>query len=80
MMVLNTSHGVPQPVEDRFFPHVGLRSPDDDDDDDDNYDDGRDDDDDVDDGDDDNEACVHREKATFVEQGKGVNLSQSHLE
>ena len=52
---------------------------DDDDDDDDSDDGGREDygdNDDINDDDDD----VHREKATFVEQGEGVNLSQSHLE
>ena len=74
--MLNTSHGALQPVEDRFFPRVGLRSPDYDDDDDNN--DYEDDDDPSDDAENDDNG-VHREKATFVEQGKGVNLSQSHL-
>ena len=60
MMMLTTSHGALQPVEDRFFPRVGLRSPDYDDDDDDDGDDN--------DGhyDDDNVCCSPAADFCFV--------------
>ena len=69
-MRLNTSREVPRPVEDRSFPRVGLRSPDDGGDDDDGHGHGHDDvdvdDDDSHDDTNDNDN-VHREKATLVE-------------